>query len=115
MMAAPETDDVERFRGMREDVDGWPLVAESARGLGARNPIDIEPDGDESVRPGAGGMSVSPDSPANLPRHRRPPSWGGTGLDDVWAISVSELGEKLVYRPDPDRPERTASSSPARR
>jgi hypothetical protein len=30
---------------------------------------------------------------------------GGTGLDDVWAISVSELGGRLVYRPDPDRPE----------
>jgi hypothetical protein len=105
MVAAPETDDVELFRGMRVDVDGRPLVAESARGLGARNPIDIELDGDERVRPGVGGMSVSPDSPANLPRHRRPPSWGGTGLDDVWAISVSELGEKLTYRPDPDQPE----------
>ena len=83
MLATPEIDNVELFRGMREDVDGRPLVVESARGLGARNPIDIEPDRDESVRPGAGGMSVSPGSPANLPRHRRPPSWGGTGLDDV--------------------------------
>ncbi len=105
MMAAPETEDVELFRGMRVDVDGRPLAAESARGLGARNPIDIEPDGDGLVRPGAGGVSVSPGSPANLPRHRRPPSWGGTGLDDVWAISVSELGEKLVCRPDPNQPE----------
>ena len=105
MMAATETEDVELFRGMREDVDGLPLVVESARGLGARNPIDIESDTEELVRPGAGGMSVSPDSPANLPRHRRPPSWGGTGLDDVWAISASELGERLVYRPDPDKPQ----------
>jgi len=105
MVTEPETEDLELFRGMREDVDGRPLVAESARGLGARNPIDIEPGGDERVRPGVGGMSVSPNSAANLPRHRRPSSWGGTGLDDVWVISVSELGEKLVYRPDPDQPE----------
>lgn len=28
-----------------------------------------------------------------------------THLDDVWAISASELGEKLIYRPDPDQPE----------
>jgi hypothetical protein len=105
MMVAPGTDDVELFRGMREDVDGWPLVAESAPGLGARNPVDIEPDGDGLVGPGVGGVSVSPDSPEKLPRHRRPPSWGGTGLDDVWAISVSEHGEKLIFSPDPDQPE----------
>ena len=93
------------FRGMRQDSDGAPVVGESPRKLGARNPIDIEPDEGGLVRPGSGGMSVSPGSAANLPRHRRPPEWGGSGLDSVWAISSSKLGEKLVYRPDPDQAE----------
>jgi hypothetical protein len=63
MTPTPDDDNVELFRGMRADVDGRPLVAGSARGLGVRNPID------------------------------------------VWAISVSELGETLVYCPDRDQPE----------
>jgi hypothetical protein len=93
------------FRGMQRDADGSPVVGESARKLGARQAIDIEIDQDSMVQPGFGGMSVSPGSPENLPRHRRPPEWGGTGLDPVWAISSAELDGKLVYRPDPDQPE----------
>jgi len=93
------------FRGMQRDVDGGPVAGESARKLGARHGIDIEPDEDSLVQPASGGMSVSPGSPANLPRHRRPPEWGGSGLDSLWAISSSKLGERLVYRPDPDQPE----------
>jgi hypothetical protein len=90
---------------MRLDPDGGPALGESARKLGVRQAIDIEPDPESVVQPASGGMSVSPGSPENLPRHRRPPGWGGTGLDRVWAIFSSELGEKLVYRPDPAQPD----------
>jgi hypothetical protein len=93
------------FRGMRRGSDGFPLAAESARALGARREIDIEVDEDSRVQPASGGMSASPNSPANLPRHRRPPEWGGTGLDPVWEISSARLGAGLVYRADPLEPE----------
>jgi hypothetical protein len=93
------------FRAMQQDPDGSAVVGESARKLGARQAIDIEPGPESVVQPASGGMSVSPGSPENLPRHRRPPEWGGTGLDGVWAISSAELGELLVYRPDPAQPD----------
>lgn len=32
--------------------------------------------------------------------HRRPPEFGGTGKDPVWAISTDNLGPDLVYVPD---------------
>lgn len=89
---------------MQAHVDGSPVIGESARTLGARQGIDIESREGMLVQPVSGGMSVSPGSAENLPRHRRPPEWGGTGLDPVWAISSSELDIQLVYRPDPDRP-----------
>jgi hypothetical protein len=47
-------------------------------------------------------MSVSPDDPMNLPQHRCPPEFGGTGKDPVWSIGEENLGEVLVYRPDAD-------------
>ena len=90
---------------MQRDDNGGPVVGESARRLGARPEIDIEPDAESLVQPASGGMSVSPGHPGNLPRHRKPPEWGGTGLDRVWEIPEEELGDGLVYRPDPDRPD----------
>jgi hypothetical protein len=90
---------------MQRDDDGYPVVGESARRLGVRPEIDVEPDADSIVQPVRGGMSVSPGHPENLPRHRKPPEWGGTGLDQVWEISEEELGDRLVYRPDPDQPD----------
>lgn len=89
------------YRGMQEDADGSPRVGQSARRLGARREIDIEVAPGERVEAGLGGMSVSPGSPMNLPRHRRPPEWGGTGLDPVWEISTDDLGPDLDYRADP--------------
>ncbi len=56
------------------------------------------------VHPDTGGMSVSPFSPTNLPRHRRPPSFGGTGKDPVYSIDDKHLGRSLRYRPDPANP-----------
>jgi len=102
------------FRGMQQDPDGFPVVGESARRLGARREIDIEVGEDDRVQPTSGGMSVSPGSPTNLPRHRRPPEWGGTGLDPVWEISSPQLGPSLVYRPDPAQPETHGFIEPQR-
>ncbi len=45
-------------------------------------------------------MSVVPDSPRHLPRHRRPPEYGGTGNDPVWRIQETTLGPQLRYIPD---------------
>jgi hypothetical protein len=89
-------------------------VGESARSLGARREIDIELNEEAFVTPEAGGMSVSPGGPENLPRHRRPPEWGGTGLDPIWRILSSDLGDGLLYRPDPLDPDAHGFIEPAR-
>jgi hypothetical protein len=45
-------------------------------------------------------MSVVPDSPMNLPAHRRPPHWGGSGKDPIWGIDIGSLGPAVVFRQD---------------
>jgi hypothetical protein len=89
------------FRGMKEDADGCPEVGESARTLGVRPGIDVPAkDPGDFVHPGQGGLSVGPDDPLNLPAHRRPPPFGGTGRDPVWVLDAGDLGPDLRYRPD---------------
>ena len=83
--------------------------------LGVRPGIDILVERDGSVADGAGGMSVAPDSAANLPRHRRPPGHGGTGKDPVWEMGTADLGEDLVYREDPLQPGLHGFVEPSRR
>jgi hypothetical protein len=88
------------FRAMQESPTGLPVVG--SRTLGVRPGIDVlgvMPT--DSVIPGTGGLSVSPDDPLNLPVFRRPPLFGGTGKDPVWVISADDLGPDLVYRRDP--------------
>lgn len=92
----------EIYRGMTPDGD-VPKLGDSARTLGARPGTDIPVEGGV-VRPETGGMSVSPDTPANLPPHRRPPSLGGTGKDPVWNMNSNDLPDGLTYRPDPANP-----------
>jgi hypothetical protein len=87
-------------RGMREAPGGGPAIGPSARTLGVRPDIDIPVDPSGSVHPGTGGMSVAPDTPRNLPQHRRPPEYGGTGRDPVWSIQGKDLGANLRYVPD---------------
>lgn len=84
--------------------DGLPLVGQTARTLGARPNVDLMVDGHGIVRPGAGGLSVSPNNPMHLPPHRRPPQFGGMGRDPVWQLWTGDLGEELAYRPDPRNP-----------
>jgi hypothetical protein len=88
------------YRGMSTAPGGRPVVGQSARMLGARPRIDIPIDPSGSVHPGTGGMSVAPDTPRNLPRHRRPPQYDGTGKDPVWSLQERTLGPNLRYVPD---------------
>ena len=60
-------------------------------------------------------MSVSPPPPENLPPIRRPPEYGGEGKDPVWQLDTDEPPEELIYRPDPDAPERHGFIEPSRR
>lgn len=84
------------YRAMREDTNGGPMVGPTARTLGVRPGDDI-PVIAGRVKPGTGGMSVALDDPANLPNHRRPPRFGGTGKDPVWEITIDRLGVDLIF------------------
>lgn len=88
------------FRAMQADGER-PRVGDSARALGVRvdgaNP-DVIPDTDGNVHPGSG-MSVSPDDPLNLPSHRRPQEFLGTGKDPIWQMEHHGLQTTLAYRP----------------
>ncbi|MFT4173775.1 MAG: RHS repeat-associated core domain-containing protein [Rhodocyclaceae bacterium] len=85
-------------RGMVDD-DGSPKVGPSARELGARPGTDIKVDSNGNVHPNSGGISVAP-NPDSLPRHRKPPEFGGIGKDPVWEIDTSDLGNDLKHVPD---------------
>ena len=93
------------FRGMKEDTDGLPVVGPTARTLGVRPGSDPTPDvlavhPSDMLPPGKGGLSVAPDDPMHLQRHRRPASLGGIGRDPVWYIEESDLGTELCFRQD---------------
>jgi hypothetical protein len=66
------------------------------------------------VYPDEEGISVSPDTPANLPDLRRPPKLGGRGKNPVWRLLKSALGPELKYRPDPANPTGHGFIEPAR-
>jgi len=97
------------YRGMKETEEG-PEIGPSARTLGARPDVDISVVNGQ-VEPDNGGISVSPDDPANLPPHRRPPALGGTGRDPVWEIDADDLGPHLRY--DEDTPGKHGTIQPA--
>ena len=93
-------DDKLLYRGMKE-LTGSPEIGPTARTLGVRPNTDILVElSTQNVSPGTGGMSVAPDTPFNLPSHRRPPKFGGTGPDPVWEIKSKDLGANLVYVED---------------
>src|SRR5262249_9103122 len=90
---------------MKESTEGSPQLGSSARTLGARLGIDVPAlSGRDLVNPGQGGVSISPDDPHHLPRHRRPPEFGGTGQDPVWCLDDADLGPLLCFRPAPGHP-----------
>jgi len=98
------------FRAMKADFRRLPQVGRSGRYLGVRpkhvgSPAnlvvwDIPVDEHGCVHPGAGGMSVAPATPSNLPKIRRPESFGGDGVDPVFCLETDELGEHLRFRLD---------------
>lgn len=94
------------FRGMMAD-GNKPKIQSSARALGVRvgDDIELEPDNIVAmIKQGKpAGMSVAPDTPTNLPEHRRPSYFGGKGKDPVWRISDDQLGSELAYRQDSSR------------
>ncbi|MBI1835616.1 MAG: hypothetical protein HYR92_07720, partial [Burkholderiales bacterium] len=102
------------FRSMKTGEGGTPEVGSSARQLGVREGVDITPDAQGIVRPGTGGMSVTPDDPMGLPLHRRPGSLGGTGKDHVYCIGTECLPDGLQYRPDPKNPSGHGFIEPSR-
>jgi len=92
------------YRSMKISANGLPVVGATARTLGIREGIDILVISAQ-VKPNTGGMSVSPPPPYNLPTHRRPAEFGGTGKDPIWEINLNCLNAfKLQYRPDPLKP-----------
>jgi hypothetical protein len=92
------------YRSMKISENGLPVVGATARTLGIRADIDILVISGK-VKPNAGGMSVSPPPPYNLPTHRRPAAFGGTGKDPVWEINMMCLSAfQLQYMPDPHQP-----------
>ena len=91
----------ELYRSMRLDA-GLPMVGDSARKLGVREPEDVRADAHGNIFPGAG-MSVAPDDPWQLPIHRRPSEFGGTGADPVWMIRDDGLAAGLDYVQDSPR------------
>jgi hypothetical protein len=110
---APFRADRELFRAMRAD-GRFPEVGTSSRTFGARL-ADIMVEDDRIAHPGRGGLSVSPDAPANLPDAMRPRALNeGRGRDPVWKIRESLLSRYgLAYRPDPDMPDRHGFIEPA--
>ena len=105
------------FRSMTPAPDGAPTVGRSARALGVRVPEDTCPDAEGQVRPGSGGLSVSPGSMWNLPNHRRPRGMGrgSTGNRQDYVYSIGEpdlLARALSVRPDPARPDKHAFVEP---
>ena len=90
---------------MVEAADRSPEVGPSARLLGVRPANRSTPDvpavyPQDVLGPGQGGMSVAPDDPMRLTRHRRPASLGGIGQDPVWVLDVDDLGPLLQFRQD---------------
>lgn len=92
-------------RSMRDDGGGMPSCGSTASDLGVRPGIDIPVDADGTVAPLTGGMSVGLGSPERLPRHRRPPRFGGTGDSPVWQMDSDDVPEALSFRVDPKKPD----------
>lgn len=94
------------YRAMKVGPDGRPVVGPAANLLGVR-PGDRTPNDVNAVAPSdlvvpgtKDGMSVAPNDPANLIRHRRPAAFGGTGKEPVWIIDDTELPPELRFRQD---------------
>lgn len=102
------------FRAMWKDSHGRARCGTRASMLGVRPDYDIRVDSTGHVQPETGGLSVTPDDPARLPPHVRPPHLGGRGALPLFSIEVAQLDAELTYRPDPKHPTRHGFIEPAR-
>jgi len=105
------------YRAMKVDEHARPVLG--PRDLGVRirpdDSPDIEPDEANRVRPGKGGMSVTP-SLLTLPDSRIPkrlrhlvPGARGSNTISVWsmgqgAFEMATIADGLILRPDPEHP-----------
>jgi hypothetical protein len=87
---------------MKMDLDGKPKVGRTSPELGVRgydkyphNDIDVSQP-EDMVHP-VKGLSVAPDDPYQLERHRRPPPFGGSGKDPLWVLDRDSLGPDVMY------------------
>ena len=84
------------YRGMKGD--SKPEVGNDARSLGVRDSDVTIKDG--NVEADGKGMSCAPDDPKNLPDHRRPTEFGGTGKDPVWSTDSGTFQDLLWFNED---------------
>ncbi len=97
---------------MKYASDDKPLCGSRANELGVRAGVDISQDGNGQVHPRTGGLSTTPDDPALLPPHVRPPSLGGQGKLPLFVLEVIQLDISLVPRRDPKSPLKHAFIEP---
>lgn len=96
------------YRAMIEDQDSLPKLERSARALGLRIepipgvPADIDVDASGFVKRGHGGMSLTIGSPRNLPPHRRPRAFGGTGRDPVFMLMTPLWAAVRIHVDNPE-------------
>jgi hypothetical protein len=88
------------YRSMHTDPDRLAKIGESARELGVRPDRDLPVDSRGFVAPMTGAMSITADDPMNLPPHRRPARYDGTGRDPVFEIHGDSFGGSLLLRQD---------------
>jgi hypothetical protein len=79
---------------MKIDPDGKPKTGRRADLLGVRVGIDVVPDAEGNVYPGAG-MSVTVDDPRYLPGHRKPVWLGGLSKCEVFVIKNENIGPEI--------------------
>jgi hypothetical protein len=82
------------FRAMKRDEDGLPTVDQSASGLGVRPGVDVDVDGNGTVRMNEKGMSVSPVwraiSILRIPKRLRAVAPGARGSNNTFCFRAGE-------------------------
>jgi hypothetical protein len=97
--------------------DGLPALGPTARQLGLRRQVDVTCDSNDIVL--QGGMSVAPETPWNLPPHRRPRRLGrastGPDKDGVFEIAEGDIErEELAITRDADHHALVHGNGPCR-
>src|SRR5579862_4796300 len=86
------------FRTMKVAADGRPRCGSTGQCLGAR-PRDIRVDEHGRVAPNSGGMSMTPDTPEQMPVEYRPTWLRGLSRFPLFVIRAGQVGAKLQITP----------------